>query len=536
MSPVVYWLASIVGCLVALVATGSAVAQAPAAAAPVPASLTACDGSCDGRFDFSKVPPVRPLPRPGLFVIWPTEPGYYSLRDALEGNFRAKPPIQPLGSFGFYQPSFFDTDFRYLDKPDNQQHDFWDPLKRLRLGDDWLLSLGGQSWMRYMHEVDARLLARNNTYELVRTRMYADLWYHDRFRLFAEFIYADSLHQDLEPLVIDINRSDFQNLFAEVKLGELEGKPVQLRVGRQEMLFGSQRLISTLDWANTRRKFQGVRGYRQGEKWDVDLFWVQPVVPHRDHFDSVDNDQNFSGAWVTYRPKKGTFLDFYALNLDQARHVAAGEGGRLGAFNITTFGSRFAGDQNQWLWDVEGMLQFGTWSNQDFQAGSTTVAGGYWFKCQPMTPQVWLSYDWASGESTPGAGTTRSTFHQLFPFGHYYNGYLDLVGRQNIHDLSTQLVFFPAPWVTALAQFHHFRLDTPRDALYNAAGAPIRRDPTGLAGTNVGNEIDLVLSFHLTDHADLLLGWSKLFAGSFIDRSGPAVSPELLYVQCGYRW
>ena len=491
---------------------------------------------CATCVDWKTVPPVRPPTRPGFFTIPPSGPGYYSLLDQCEGNCREKPPIQPWGAFAFYQPSFFDTDFRYLEKADNTQHDFWDPLKRIHPSHDWLLSLGGQTWARYMNETDSRLGVKNNTYTLFRSRLYADLWYKDCFRIFAEGLYADSFWQDLEPLPIDIDRGDFLNLFMELKLGTIENKPVYLRVGRQEMLFGSQRLISTLDWANTRRTFQGVRAYRQGENWDVDLFWVQPVIPHRDHIDSVDNDQNFFGAWTTYRPKKGTGLDLYFLYLDQARAVAEGANRQRGGINVSTVGSRFYGDQDNFLWDVEGMFQFGEWANQDLAAGACTISGGYHFKDLPMNPQFWVAYDWASGESQPGVGSDRSTFQQLFPFGHYYFGFLDLVGRQNIHDVSGQFVFYPLPWITGLVQLHHFRLDSPRDALYNAAGRATRRDATGRAGTDVGNELDLLMSFHLGTHTDLAVGWSKLFSGSFIAGTGPDVNPELLYVQLGYRW
>ena len=62
---------------------------------------------------------------------------------------------------------------------------------------------------------------------------------------------------------------------------------------------------------NPRRglRFQGFRGFHQSENFDVDLFWVQPVVPNPGRLDSVDNNQNFAGAWATYKPKKGTTAD-----------------------------------------------------------------------------------------------------------------------------------------------------------------------------------------------------------------------------------
>src|SRR5205823_2873223 len=127
---------------------------------------------------------------------------------------------------------------------------------------------------------------------------------------------AQSFNQDLAPLPIDRDRSDLLNAFVDVKIADLDGHPAYVRVGRQEMLLGSQRLISPLDWANTRRTFQGVRAFHQGEKFDVDLFWMQPVIPNPSHFDSVDNNQNFAGLWTTYRPEKGHFVDLYYLFLD----------------------------------------------------------------------------------------------------------------------------------------------------------------------------------------------------------------------------
>jgi hypothetical protein len=197
---------------------------------------------------------------------------------------------------------------------------------------------------------------------------------------------------------------------------------------------------------------------------------------------------------------------------------------------------RTVGDQNNVLWDGEAMLQLGSWANQDKLAASCVGGLGYRFADVPTTPQVWLYYDWASGESHPGEGGTNHTFNQLYPFGHYYFGFLDLVGRQNIRDVHAQVACFPAPWITALAQWHRFHLDSSRDALYSASGAVLRQDRTGLAGHDVGNELDFILSFQLGAHSNLLFGWSKLYSGEFIQRTGPNTSPELLYMQYSFRW
>lgn len=489
----------------------------------------------DTPVDWKKVPPVRVYPRTGDFPVPPTGPGYYSLHDWLTCNYREAPPKFPYFRFALMPPSFFDSDFRYLDDPNNTDYDWSDFLHRIHLGDNWLFATGGNFWMRYMHEVNSRLSGFDQDYTLLRTRVWADLWYRDLVRIYAEFLDAHSIDPDLPPLRIDVNRSDFLNAFVEVKVGEWENHPIYVRLGRQELLFGSQRLISTLDWANTRRTFNGVRVYRQGEQWDTDFFWVQPVIPDPSRLDSVDNNQNFFGWWTTYRPRRGTFLDLYYLFLDNTNNVLL-RGLQLAPYNVHTLGSRYTGDwQNRWLWDFEAAVQFGERGNQDILAGMATAGLGYARTDWPLSPTFWVYYDFASGDRTPNSGD-YNTFNQLFPFGHYYMGWIDLVGRQNIHDLNLHLFLYPTKWITVWIQYHRFWLVSPKDAQYSVAGLPIRADLTGAAGNDLGHELDLIFNFHLTNHSDILLGWSKLYAGNFIKNTGPGQSPELFYFMYNFRW
>jgi hypothetical protein len=142
--------------------------------------------------DWSRVPPVRVYPRTGDFPVPPSGPGYYSLYDWLTGNYRQAPPKFPYSRFGLMPPSFFDADFRYLDDPNNTDYDWSDFLHRIYIGDNWLFATGGQFWSRYMHEVNSRLSGFNNDYTLIRTRVWADLWYRDLVRVYAEFLDAHS--------------------------------------------------------------------------------------------------------------------------------------------------------------------------------------------------------------------------------------------------------------------------------------------------------------------------------------------------------
>jgi hypothetical protein len=341
--------------------------------------------------------------------------------------------------------------------------------------------------------------------------------------------------QALPPLRSDVDQTDLLNLFTDIKLGEFNERPAYVRAGRQELYFGSQRLISPSDFPNVRRTFTGVKGFWRGKNWDLDVFWVEPVPALANQFDRPDPRQQLVGVWNNYRPRKGQQIDVYYLMYDNANRTAVGSGGVLGGYTVNTIGSRYAGDWHQVLWDFEGMYQFGGYVNQQISAAATVSGLGYRFAQLPGTPHFWTYYEWATGQLQPD-GSQHRTFNQLFPWGHAYFGYLDLVGRQNIRDLNMQLNLFPAKWITPALQYHVFRLDSARDALYAANGAVLRVDPTGAAGRDVGNEIDFTVNFHLARHQELFVGYSKLFAGSFIKQTGPGGSPEVTYVSYSFKW
>lgn len=523
--------------------TAAAPSPAPAACPPAkpkppaPKKLQTCYHG--HLIDWSKYPAtLRPLPRPGIFPIVPVEgPGYFSFWDDLVGNERKAPPKSGYAPFAINAQPFFDSDWRYVDGVPAQDRTIVESLKRIQVGNGAMLSTGGEVWSRYMGEHNSRLTEADNSYNLAHVRMYGDFWYNEGLRVYAEGVWADSFGEDLAPLGIDVDRGDFTDLFVDLKLFEAAGAPVYVRGGRQELLYGSQRLLSPLPWANVRRTFQGVKLFRTGEKWDIDAFWMQPVIPNASQFDAPDENQNLAGTWWTYKPRKGETVDLYYLMLNNSNPVVQ-QGIVRSPTHNHTFGSRWAGAKNDWLWDFEGMMQTGEVAGNGLFAGAANAGVGRTWKNSWLSPTAWLYYDYASGDHSPNAGTSN-TFNQLFPFGHYYLGWMDQVGRQNIHDLNVHAYFYPAPWITVWTQYHHFWLDSPTDALYNAGGVAIRRDPTGAAGRNVGDELNLVVNFHLARYTDVLVSCNKLYGGRFLQQTaGPnaASNAESLYLMFSQRW
>ncbi len=177
--------------------------------------------------------------------------------------------------------------------------------------------------------------------------------------------------------------------------------------------------------------------------------------------------------------------------------------------SVHTLGTRWTGEEQGFLWDFEPIAQLGLRGSEPIHAGAVTAGLGYSAEKLPMNPTVWAYYDWASGDHSPGTGN-YSTFNQLYGFGHYYLGFMDLIGRENIRDWNTQVYLYPAKWLSFNVQYHVLNLDSARDALYNPAGAVSRVSLNGSAGGDVGQELTFIVNFHLGPHSDILTGWSKL--------------------------
>jgi hypothetical protein len=497
------------------------------------------DGACSekppqSRYRYQKF--FWPIGYPG---IAPTGPGYYSAADCIHGNCRENPPKGGYPRFFANPTGFFDNDFSYVDDP--KYTPTWDErLHRLHLDDDWMFGTGGEFRMRYDDEQNSRLSGKVNPYTLTRLRLFGELWYRDLFRVYAEFISANSSHQNLPPALTDRDYADILNLFVDVKTLTVLDEPVYVRAGRQQILLGSQRIISPSDWANSMRTFDGVRAYRRSEKFDVDAFWLRPVVPNATAMNTWDVHTQFAGIYTQYRRDASRFLDLYWLYLDttgqpaQQRLYGVGPLQPNAPYYVHTLGYRYGlKTKSNWLFESESMYQMGEGRAGNIQAGNTSNGVGYNFKNAPWNPTFWAYYDYATGSDRVGG---PNTFNQLFPLGHYYLGWIDYVGRANIQDVNFHLYLYPTKWITFNAQYHIFDLANARDALYSTGGGVLRSDPTGRSGTNVGQETDFIINWHLTRNTDIVTAYSHFYAGEFVQRTGSSANTDTFYFIYNVRW
>lgn len=319
---------------------------------------------------------------------------------------------------------------------------------------------------------------------------------------------------------------------AYVELGNVESNKLGLRAGRQEMVFGEQRLVGHVSWLNTARAFDAVRATYRNKHVRVDAFAASVVNVREAEFNKRTDGNNFHGVYTVLNTlvPKGTVEPYVFWRL--ARGVRS-EAGGLQKLNFQTYGVRSAGklparfDYNM---DVAG--QAGSLGPEDVQAWAGHWLLGYTVAAK-YTPRVIAEYNYATGDPDPADGH-REAFDQLYPTPHDKYGLADQVGWKNIHHIRSGVELKPSAKLALSGGYHSWWLASTRDGLYNAGGALLARVADGSAGRHVGQEGDMQAVYTVNAQIQLSGGYARIFPGTFLQRATPGHSHNFSYVMINY--
>ncbi len=420
-----------------------------------------------------------------------------------------KKPTGKAAVAGSHKGLFYNNDFGYVLDPNNCDCWLGDAFKRRSPNCFITYDIGGQYRMRHHSERNIRglgLTGRDDDFLLHRVRMFANVEVGNNLRFFAEYLDAVSNYENFNPRPIEENRSDFLNLFVDAVLLDTGDGKLTGRVGRQELFYGNQRAVSPLDWANTRRTFDGGKFMWQSADWDVDAFWTRPLRTNFNQFDSPIQDEQFYGIYSTFKGCQDTTVELYWLAFDDD---ATG-------FRADSLGGRYLKTYQDWMAEIWGNYQFGSNADDsDHNAGAWTVGLGRKLD-HSWKPELWLYYDWASGDDAQGAG---NGYHHFFPLAHKYLGFMDLFGRRNIESPNVLLTMQPTEKVKVLLWYYYLYLQNRNDTPYSVVMTPFF--PGVRPGSaELGHEIDLTIAYNMGPRTNLLFGYSHFFSGDYYDTPG----------------
>ncbi|MDY0881540.1 alginate export family protein [Dongia soli] len=428
---------------------------------------------------------------------------------------------------GFEPPAYktlrFEEDYRYL-QDESRHTDFWDPIKYIPLSDshDFYLTLGGELRERfeYYSAPDFSLDGEHSdAYLFHRLLLHADLHLGEFLRGFVQFGSALEAWKDSPLGPTDANHLDLQQGFLDAKLPIAEDSDIDptLRFGRQEILYGTQRLVSVREPPNVRRSFDGFRLDDNIGGVKLSALAVRPVNLREDIFD--DDTNSHQALWGTYNTIPvpaipGLNLDLYYLGFHNNQ---ASFGDIPGDETRHSLGTRIFGETSGFDWNWEFVGQFGSFHNEDIRAWTAASDTGYTFENVRWQPRLGVKANIASGD-TDAKDHKLGTFNPLFPRLGYFSE-ASLIAPSNFFDVQPSVTIQPFDNVSVSLSWDALWRTTTNDAIYIEPNSAV--DGTaGHGGHYTGNQVALDVDWQFDRHIEVKASYVHFDAGSALKSAG----------------
>ncbi|MBT8479141.1 MAG: alginate export family protein, partial [Gemmatimonadetes bacterium] len=281
---------------------------------------------------------------------------------------------------------------------------------------------------------------------------------------------------------------------AYIDLGKAEDGGFLGRFGRQEVNFGGQRLIGSVNWAQQARSFDGIRVGSGGSVGNIDVFAAKLADSQAG---DVDVEADLVSAYGTWDITETQDLDLYWI-YDHREDDEAGPGDQK--TNRHTFGARWVGNVSGFVYRAEGSYQSGTLLGTDVSA---FMIGGRLAHGFAGKGGVTLWYDYLSGDGDLGDDKLK-VFDTLFATNHKFYGFADLflnipldTGGRGLQDIAVKGTYrFHPAWLVRL-DLHSFHM----------------ADKGPLTSGHFGEEIDVVASWRYNRYLNLSAGVAYVFQG-----------------------
>ena len=400
-----------------------------------------------------------------------------------------------------------------------------------------------------------------------RTRLHLKADLSDNVNAFIEFddneVWGGDFRSDyLTGTDLQADSSDDVEVYqAYIEASEMFGQPLTLKIGRQEMCFGSGWLVGTNFYPDpfTGLSFDAIRLTYSGESFAVDAWWskLQENVSFEE-----DGDIDFYGLYLTCTAIENIEFNAYWMYIRDAQrqtqtwldwpmeYVVQ----RLGfdnydPTNLHTIGLRTAGKAAAFDWELEAAYQFGNAdalgamftpadggygdSNAKYDNWGGQFTVGYTFNEIRFSPRLYLHGEYYGGEDNRAVSfwewanpfhhsKASVSFNRLFSDYETHN-FLDGSGMSNYYNLVagldlalTEKVEFSiyTVWAQAVEPF-----DWPLDLRFGYWHVPLVPELSFLnrkGSDDLGWELDFLCKYAYSEELSFEIGGSHFWPGDAI--------------------
>lgn len=383
----------------------------------------------------------------------------------------------------------------------------------------WQASIGGELryyYQNYDHfnfgEVPSNFITDSPQQLLQRVMLHSDLAFKDKFRVFLQLNHTKRFLND-NPITgqADEDVFSFHQLFLEIPTS----KKAFLRLGKQEEMFGGERLLALREGPNTRMTHVGVHYRNKQTNYISDVFWVKPMFMKPGALDDEISNENLIGVYFSNVDFKKSFLfDFYSIYFQSPKREYLF---KIAEENRNSIGFRFFSKPNKWQYLIENVYQFGSFGTSNIHAFMSIF---------DVSRQIHKSYTLGfSGNWVPGDKNYQdqelNTVNTLFarpPFGQTVS-----LNITNTLNLSPYIKYHPNDLILLTLRGSFVTRESLADGLFTPNMSPMRpifNHKFESRAKNVGNIYTLETNLNFSKSLQGLVELGFCEAGDYLKDTG----------------
>lgn len=349
-----------------------------------------------------------------------------------------------------------------------------DQLKYISLGNKKYISFGGEWREQFQFYNNINFGDVPPSYHVISTnQLWHRLMVHSTIELGNQFRFFIQLNNTLRflngnPVVpeIDENQLSLHQAFAELKV-----KSWKFRLGRQELLYGNNRLITVREGPNTRLTFDGIVVKRTLINGAIDFFAVSKIISKQYVFDDESFKEGLIGIYGTrYFSNRKIGLDYFILNFQsQSRTYNY----RTGFENRQTYGTRLFSNFKKINFELEGVYQSGKFDDLTIDAYNV-IADVNILVLPSKKGIIGLAANASSGDRD-SEDHKLNTYNLLYAKPAY--GLAIPIGATNMISIYSYVRINPIPKLNLTAQVFFLARNSNQDGTYSAGMVENRPSP-----------------------------------------------------------
>jgi hypothetical protein len=371
-----------------------------------------------------------------------------------------------------------------------------------------------------------------------------DLYLQQRYMLHANlqatrflrlFIQLNSCHATGKDIMLpQTDRDDLGIMQAFADLYLNNSATLRLRLGRQEFLYGLDRILGLRDGPTVRQTFDGAKLTLATKKVTGDLFMVIPVSYEPGVFDNSRRSHEYVlGSYWMLPLKKNNTLDLYYFGV---QFPNANYANVIATDNRHSIGLRLGRSAGSFTYDAEFTYQFGQFGQQDIRAWHLSSQVYFRWQEYRWRPRLGIRESLYSGDRKQSDGimntfrpvSTKSPVHEMSSVG---SANLALISPEAEISLSGKLAF-------TLRYLAFWRL-SGNDGIYPPDVRRMLRE-TDEPGKELGKAISqgpaLELMYTPNKHVVVWIYYGYLIAGEYIHNTGAGNNMQAFSFRAAYKF